>query len=374
MRQIPDLIALEDRLDNSLQRDLVKLEHVRMRLTHEPINSELIDMELIELKFNFDRFHHDNRDIDIISNYQPSCQKSTFEQSVLFKKLPGPGWLFAFLKIYIRALQHASDVDDMVEAKLLIGDRPKQSHDPEVQRPLKERLATRKQVELDELTPNELALYDFATALGDWLEPHHDHIRPPPAKVLADASKQTEAKTGRPLQGIEPADLATNGHAKKDEEAPPVKDAPESIAGFFDDMLARFKKLVESGELPSELLHVATLTQEALLLFTIETLRFKPASVVKMYKLGALATSCKAIRTKAVAVLKDMSTELSKLSEKEGTSDQRKAFVQECQVVQDDEQIAHDFVLNVAKRVTDSRKKVEEGIAKSILKICSKDT
>ena len=45
----------EERLDNSLQRDLVKMEHVRMRIAHEPINSELVDMELIELKFIFDR-------------------------------------------------------------------------------------------------------------------------------------------------------------------------------------------------------------------------------------------------------------------------------------------------------------------------------
>lgn len=33
----------------------MKLEHVRMRMTHEPITSDLIDMELIELKFIFDR-------------------------------------------------------------------------------------------------------------------------------------------------------------------------------------------------------------------------------------------------------------------------------------------------------------------------------
>jgi len=31
------------------------MEHVRMRVTHEPVNSDLIDMELIELKFIFDR-------------------------------------------------------------------------------------------------------------------------------------------------------------------------------------------------------------------------------------------------------------------------------------------------------------------------------
>jgi N-terminal acetyltransferase B complex non-catalytic subunit len=53
--KIPDFLLLEDRLDHSLERDIVKIEHVRMRVAHEPVNAELIDMELIELKFNFDR-------------------------------------------------------------------------------------------------------------------------------------------------------------------------------------------------------------------------------------------------------------------------------------------------------------------------------
>lgn len=33
----------------------------------------------------------------------------------------------AFLKVYIRAFQQASDLDDTVEEKLLIGDRPRQT-------------------------------------------------------------------------------------------------------------------------------------------------------------------------------------------------------------------------------------------------------
>jgi hypothetical protein len=36
-------------------------------------------------------------------------------------------WLSAFLKIYIRAFQQASDLDETVEEKLLIGDRPRQT-------------------------------------------------------------------------------------------------------------------------------------------------------------------------------------------------------------------------------------------------------
>lgn len=53
--QIPDFIVFEDRLDNSLARDAVKVEHVRMRIAHEQINPDLIDLELVELKFIFNR-------------------------------------------------------------------------------------------------------------------------------------------------------------------------------------------------------------------------------------------------------------------------------------------------------------------------------
>lgn len=72
-----------------------------MRLTHEPLNTDIIDMELIELKFMFDRgafprfflldsnkigdtAHHDNRDFVIIPNYQPHCKPTLNEQSLLF--------------------------------------------------------------------------------------------------------------------------------------------------------------------------------------------------------------------------------------------------------------------------------------------------
>ena len=53
--QVPEFIEFEDRLDVSMQRDLTKMEHVRMRLTHEPANVETVDAELIELKFLFER-------------------------------------------------------------------------------------------------------------------------------------------------------------------------------------------------------------------------------------------------------------------------------------------------------------------------------
>lgn len=56
-----------------------------------------------------------------------------------------------FLRIYIRAFQHASDLSEAVEEKLLIGDRPKQPADPECTVPLDERLEQRKTEELAEV-------------------------------------------------------------------------------------------------------------------------------------------------------------------------------------------------------------------------------
>jgi N-terminal acetyltransferase B complex non-catalytic subunit len=50
---------------------------------------------------------------------------------------------------------------------------------------------------------------------------------------LAEASKQTELKTGHPLKGLEFPVTNGNGH-KKDEEAPPFVEPPEFIVHFFD--------------------------------------------------------------------------------------------------------------------------------------------
>ena len=110
--QIHELVVFEERLDNSLQRDLVKIEHVRLRISHESISSELVDMELIELKFIFDRrmslfviylllqlnstsVHHDNRDLEILPNYQPRGQPSFSSQTTLFGKEPGVSALYS---------------------------------------------------------------------------------------------------------------------------------------------------------------------------------------------------------------------------------------------------------------------------------------
>ncbi|EIN07294.1 actin cytoskeleton organization protein [Punctularia strigosozonata HHB-11173 SS5] len=375
---VPDFIEFEERLENSLQRDLMKIEHVRMRVTHEPITNDLVDMELIELKLNFDRlfttpFSHDNRDFTVFPEYHPRCRKSVEERTILFGRRPGPGWLRVMLKLYVAAFSDASDLDETVEEKLLVGDRPKPGNHPEGKLSFAERLHKKNQEETDELTPDELAFMQYCNALGDWLRPWHDHTRPPPAQVLAEAAKQSEARTGKPLQGVEippvPKNGTSNGHSK-DHEPPSIEEPPEILLKYFNDMQQKFTELVERKALPYEILNVFTLTQEALIFFTVETNRFKSPSVVRMHKLGNLVASFKDLRPKFLAVFKDMSARLLKLSEVEGTSDDRRKFVDACKPVID-AGIDHDFVLGVAKKVTDSRKKLLEGVAKGAQKVAT---
>ncbi|KIM49319.1 hypothetical protein M413DRAFT_438506 [Hebeloma cylindrosporum] len=367
--QIPEFISFEDQLDNSLQRDTVKIEHLRMRLTHEPISSDIIDMELIELKFIFDRIHYDNRDFAILPNYQPKISRDLNQQTLLFGKPEGHGWLQTFLKVYIRAFQQASDLDDTVEEKLLIGDRPKQTADFDRNLSLRDRLLQQNPSELANLTSDEAKLVEYARALADWLEPYHNYARPPPSVVLAEAAKQTELKTGHPLKGIEiPTINATNGHPKKDEEPPTIQEPPEFVLNYFDGVRARIDDS-KSNSSPTELLHVATVAQEAFLLFLVETLRFKSPSVVKINKLSSLVATFNCLRAAAISALKDISAILIKRGESDGSSES----LSTCAKIGDStfaSQIDHDFVFIHAKRVADSRRKVLEGVGKGIARIC----
>ncbi|EKM55336.1 uncharacterized protein PHACADRAFT_143536 [Phanerochaete carnosa HHB-10118-sp] len=371
--QIPDFIVLEDRLDNSLQRDLMKMEHVRMRLAHEAITSDLVDMELIELKFIFDRLHHDNRDFTVIPNHQPRNAPSFQEQTTLFDKVPGPGWLSSFLRFYIRAFQQASDLDDSVEDKLLIGDRPKSHVESMSSMTLDDRLAQRPELDLEELTQDERKLLDFATALSEWLGPHHDYIRPPPSVVLAEAARQTELKLGHQPKGLTLPENGSNGDAKKDYEPPVVQDPPEIALNFFDDMKARFTTALDGSVLPPELLHIVTLTQEALLIFAVETIRFKPAAIVKTHKLGPLVQSFKEIRAKAAQTLELMSTELEKLAKAEKDTDRRPEFVEQWSAFETSELTA-EFLAGVAKKFTDARYQILEGVSKGAAKVSKTHT
>ena len=80
------------------------------------------------------------------------------------------------------------------------------------------------------LTSHERRFFEFTSAIAEWLEQFHDHVRPSPATVLADAMKQNELKTGKPLRGIE---LPVEG-SNEQKETPQVTPPPEIVATFFD--------------------------------------------------------------------------------------------------------------------------------------------
>lgn len=157
------------------------------------------------------------------------------------------GWLHIYLKLYVRVFQHASDLSETVEEKLLVGDRPKR-RDDDKRPPLNERLSAKNddddlkevcyflvlvQAEADpsQLTPEERLFAGYGTALADWLEPHHDHARPSAAVVLAEAAKLSSNKRTAELLS---ANGTANGHTKKDEQPPPILDPPEVVQQFFD--------------------------------------------------------------------------------------------------------------------------------------------
>lgn len=360
--QISELVVFEERLDNSLQRDLIKIEHVRLRIVHEQINSELVDMELVELKFVFDRLHHDNRDMEILPNYQPRGEPSFLSRTTLFGKELGAGWLSAFLKIYIKALSGASDLDLSVEDdKLLVGDRPRHhANHPDAKIPLTERLAVQNTDELSELTDDEVALFHYVADLTNWLDPFNNFLRPR-VEAAKQPSKNSHSSTD---------EASSNGHGKKPDDAPQITEPPDSILSYFKNARARFTKAVEAARPIHEILHVATLAQEALLLFIICTKRFKDASVVRINKLGVLAQHIKTLRANAIDIVREIGTKLTKISELEGTADKRKQFVEHCKGLQTYSEITHEYVLDLGKKLTDPQKKVLEGVGRGIERVC----
>ena len=150
------------------------------------------------------------------------------------------GWLSAFLKIYIKVLSGASDLDLSVEDdKLLVGDRPRQSLSPDAKIPLRERLAVQSVDELSEVNPyhcqqfrslttrqlteDEVTLFHYVTDLTNWLDPFHDFLRP-----RAEGAKQPAKNTHSPNDAA-----PSNGHGRKPDDAPQITEPPDSILSYF---------------------------------------------------------------------------------------------------------------------------------------------
>ncbi|KAH8114031.1 hypothetical protein DFH11DRAFT_1727053 [Phellopilus nigrolimitatus] len=160
--QVTDLIAFEDHLDNSLQHDLMKIEHVRMRLAHEVPSTELADTKLIELKFFFEYIHSYNREFEVLSDYKPRGQP-TFDARTLMINSSGTGSRSSCSSISSFFCSQAASTRPSRRSVLSEIIRSI----PENKIPLKERIHVRKEAEFSEMTADERTLFDYISALRD---------------------------------------------------------------------------------------------------------------------------------------------------------------------------------------------------------------
>ena len=138
---------------------------------------------------------------------------------------------------------------------------------------------------------------------------------------------------------------------KREGDPPAVVDPPEELKAYFEERKKRLAEVVEKGVL-WEVLHVATLTQEAALLLAIASMRFKNTTVAKQYKFGPVRVSSsplfrqhflspsqlvahlKSLVNTAQSTLKEMSTSINQLGSVAGSAERRKEFVESCKPIQ----------------------------------------
>lgn len=135
---INEILALNDRLERSLQSDLNAIEHMRMALLRAPKPN--VENLIAEMRLMVEYEPHDNRDFEILPNYQPVWSASFAEQTELGgTDPPGSGWRSAFVKLYLRAFGKPGEVPNMTNA------------------------------ELAQLTSHERGLFDFVDAVNAWV-------------------------------------------------------------------------------------------------------------------------------------------------------------------------------------------------------------
>ncbi|CUA68104.1 Phagocyte signaling-impaired protein [Rhizoctonia solani] len=321
--QIPNFVEFEEKLECSLQRDLTKMEHTRMRLGFEAQAVESLVLELQDLQLTIVRAHHDNRDMSVIPNYQPRGQNIVDQTSM--GPSPGLPWLNVFLQIYIRALE------DSLGAAHFTG--REYSFDDESQ-----------------LTPLEVEFRKFADNLNEWL-------------VIRDLPKTDKAAPDQ--NGAE----NTNGGS----EAPKSGvDVPALAAGVIDYFEGLYKKFSETSKddtkLPWESLHIAGLAQEALVLFEIQSAQFKVPTTGKAKK-DPVAQGIKGIRPRASKALKDLAAAMVAVGEEAGSEAKQKSLVEDCKDLEEFTGAkTQELLKNVAKRIADARKSVFEGWGKGMLR------
>jgi len=256
--QVQNFIEFEDRLDRSLQRDINKIGQIRMRFVVEPPQQETLALEIADLDYMYlsDKVHHDNRDYSVF----PNCHTrgESLEKQTALGPRTGRKWCDIFVQIYIRILNRAAEPN---------------FHSPH--------LFLFTPDDLSELTEAEQLFVRFAQILAEWLWPS-EKPRPAPDAVGDDRyapqrhfpSNKTPA-SNRDVNGVvNGVSLPTPFIALSEVEC-----TVEGAIACVQDMHELFKDKVNKSGLAWELLHVASLIQEAFVTLNIQAMPFGPQTV-----------------------------------------------------------------------------------------------
>ncbi|EJD43211.1 hypothetical protein AURDEDRAFT_114786 [Auricularia subglabra TFB-10046 SS5] len=322
--QITDFMTFQDRLDCSLQRDLTTLELARMRLTH---GAGVGEGELLDMRGVFDRLgdRYDNRDFGVLPNAQPLKGDSFDKQTTIGPCSPGGGWANAFIKLYLRAFVAPEELDRQQDPELLrkLGvELPKQDE------PVSARVRKIADEDLAELTDDERAFVAFVADLLAWIEP----------AVLAAVPNGSG-----------------NGHAAEDGQQ---DDVAERLSKSCEDALARAEALAsDSSALDWELLHVATLLHERVVLFSIISSRVKGKK-----RNDPLLQSIRTLKTRSSAALKGVCAALEVRASREDAG----ALVERCSGVLPDVDVD---VKSTMEDLAAARRTAFEGLARGIARV-----
>ncbi|KAG8881321.1 hypothetical protein FRB97_009663 [Tulasnella sp. 331] len=344
--QITEFVEFEDRLDNSLQRDLTRIEYVRMKFITEKLETESLFQELQELEFVVEKsslsvVHHDNRDFSVIANYQPRGQLLSDQTTMGVNR--GFQWLTVFLQLYIRAYARACKVESTTSIDL----------------------STFRTSWLSEMTADEKEFLKFSQILHDWvpcppLEPRE--VNP----ITADGT--LEGKNGDTATELKPA--LSLPHVSQDGTPLIVKASKETAIKYFEDARSRCEAALSERRPLWEALHVATLAQEAFILIQIVSMPWAAGGKGKKSVDASFMQALKSVCAEAAGHLRAISLALNEYSEVEGTAERRKEFVDNTSpLAQVHPALSHDYRLDIGATFTSARKTVSSGIGKGISKV-----
>ncbi|KAF8325563.1 N-acetyltransferase B complex non catalytic subunit-domain-containing protein [Cantharellus anzutake] len=342
--QIPGFILFEDRLDRSLQRHLVKIDQLRMRLlveppTHETLPAEIEDLDLMHFG---DIVRHDNRDYSVLPHYQR--RGISVEEQLSAGPRQTAHWYSVFLKIYLRAMNRA--FDPAFSSPMLFSPSRGDGHD---------------------LTEGEALLERYSDVLGSCLHPPSGSVN---AKDVTDkyfagsgAGVRSQAlANGKGANGDVPS-VATS-----ERDSATLDDALQLV----DELTQKVTRSTEGDSLPWEVLHSATLAQEAFVLFDIQSHQFGPVGWNgKSKKTDPLWLSIKAARTTICEKLKTLASLLQTYATSHGSEETRAKFIEDSNSLYSEEEHGElsDFAATVWKNYLHARQVMFENMSNGLRNI-----